>query len=454
MIRALLIFLMISLALGGCAGPKRLPPVGSEPIPESKPRPGVPLLIGVGLLEEAPRIEVRATGPCLVLDGDTGRRLSRWTDAMDPVLCIREGNSVNWRCGGEVGTAPSVVLQPVDPETLVGHDESEYRGEFLVLPAPRGGGLTLVNNVELESYLQGVVPWEIGRHDRSRLAALKAQAVAARTYTVAHLGIRRSHGFDVYASVMDQVYRGAAGEDALCNEAVRQTAGLVLRSGGEEIGAFYSACCGGVSSQVEEVWARDARPYLVSRADRVGGRGKAFCADSRYFNWRETWSPDRLEEILGETLPAYLDYVGEGGRGQWAGQSFAPRSGNSDPRGPGRLRDLEILERTTSGRVARLAVETDAGTYYVRGDRTRWVLRPAGGNPAILRSALFEVELVHRDGQLAEISIRGKGYGHGIGLCQTGALEMARQGFTFRAILSHYYQGALLTDITGSTDDD
>ena len=83
----------------------------------------------------------------------------------------------------------------------------------------------------------------------------------------------------------------------------------------------------------------------------------------------------------------------------------------------------------------------------MRGDRVRWVLAPASGNPAILRSALFEVELVWRDGDLAEVAARGRGYGHGIGLCQAGSLAMAQRGHSYQAILGHYYPGAVLTSV-------
>jgi stage II sporulation protein D len=339
-----------------------------------------------------------------------------------------------------------VILQPTDPAHRVLHDGRQYRGEFLILPSPKSPGLTLVNNLDLEDYLRGVVPWEIGRHGEDKLAALAAQAVAARTYTISHLGARSEHGFDVFATVMDQVYQGAKDEDELCNQAIDRTRGLVLRSGGEEIEAYYSACCGGVSSNIHEVWPLGDKPYLTSHADAVRG-SRPFCADYRYYDWREEWTVSQLEAILARTLPEYLDYMGEGSRAAWAGPRFRPARRGDNGAVPGRLKDLEILEKTTSGRVAKLALRTEAGEYLVRGDRVRWVLAPASGNPAILRSARFEVELTYRDGGLAEIAARGKGYGHGIGLCQSGALEMARQGHDYRSILEHYYRGAVLQKV-------
>ncbi len=432
--------------LGACAGPKRTQPVDTEPRPDPVPTDGTPTLLGVGLLENQNTLEISANGGALVLDGTSGRRLAR-LDGSDQVVCSRSGHQVAWRVAGLHGTSDSVILQPVDPGHRVIHGESEFRGDFLVRPTPGGGGLTLVNNLDLESYLLGVVPWEIGRHDRNRLAALEAQAVAARTYTLSHLGTRKSRGFDVYASVLDQVYKGAVDEDPLCNFAVENTAGLVLRFEDQEIEAFYSACCGGVSSNIEEVWPRDPKPYLISHPDSPKGGGDAYCSTSSHFHWREVWTVGQLEEIMRRSLPEYVEYITQPGRSEWAGPVFSPRDGSASVDKPGRLRNLEILARTTSGRVAKLAVTTDAGVYHVRGDRVRWVLKPADGNPFILRSAMFEVELVRDGDRLVEVATRGRGYGHGIGLCQTGALVMAEQGKSVKAILDHYYPGAELTKV-------
>ena len=98
------------------------------------------------------------------------------------------------------------------------------------------------------------------------------------------------------------------------------------------------------------MWAREGRPYLVSHPDGPAD-GEPWCAESRYFHWRETWTRAQLEAILARTLPEYLDYATSNGREVWAGVPFTPRHGGADPRRPGGLRGLEILRRTTSGRV-------------------------------------------------------------------------------------------------------
>src|SRR5690606_14381439 len=139
-----------------------------------------------------------------------------------------------------------------------------YRGTATVR-TPRPGRVTVVNEVDMEQYLLGVVPYEIGRVGPELLEASKAQAVAARTYAYRYLGRRASLGFDVFATVEDQVYGGAEGEHPPVSEAVLATAGEILTYRGEPIEAFYHSTCAGQTAAIEEVWPQEApRPYLIS----------------------------------------------------------------------------------------------------------------------------------------------------------------------------------------------
>ena len=434
------------LALGvcGCGGPKRLPPVitAAESVPGLKA--AAPALLGIGLAEDRAAIVLVTGGPSVLTSAEDGSRLLAVNETGRKVVLERRGPRVFWRSGADSGSATRIRLEPLDPGDLPVFDGRSYRGDFLVVPSPGGNGLTLINNVDLEAYLRGVVPWEIGRHDKSATAALEAQAVAARTYTISHLQERADHGFDLFADVMDQVYKGSDGEDPLCNLAIRRTRGLVLESGSELVEAYYSACCGGTTSRIEKVWPRSARPYLVDHPDAPGPGDEPFCSQYKYYTWSQSWSPGQLTAILQRTLPEYHEAFATGARARWAGPIFSPQSRTANPLQPGELLDLEILDRTPSGRVATLAVTTTAGTYRVRGDRVRWVLARPGPGGGILRSAMFDLEL-ERDGHgITSVTARGRGYGHGIGMCQAGALVMARRGYDFAAILSHYYPGSRL----------
>lgn len=138
--------------------------------------------------------------------------------------------------------------------------KGRYRGRIEVAPN-RQGTLSVINSVDLETYLRGVVPREMGPWAYPSLEALKAQAVAARTYAVANLGKRKAEGYDLVDTVSDQVYGGADGEQSLSNLAVQQTEGLVATYGGKPIQALFMADCGGGTVDVSWVFGGEA-PYL------------------------------------------------------------------------------------------------------------------------------------------------------------------------------------------------
>jgi len=449
---------------GGCAGRRRGPVVAPPPVvvvppdaagtplptpadtltPEAGPflHRAEPVWLAIGLASGKPRLDLTVEGETELLDGEGGRVLARLPAGAACVLEAGRGG-VAWRGGGRDGTAAAPLrLRPVDPRHGLVWNGAPYGGEMRVL-RPQSG-LTLVNAVEMEEYLRGVVPWEIGRPGQGGLAALEAQAIAARTYSLAHRGDRSGLGFDLWADVQDQVYHGRRDTDRWCDQAVANTRGLVLRHEGREIEAYYCSTCGGRTSDVHEVWPREARPYLVSIAD--GPPDSSWCRGSPLFRWQKSWSAADLERVLQRTLPEYLQWLSASpARRDWAGEGFAPARAGVDARRPGRLRGLAIAERTSCGRVARLDIRTDAGVYRIRGDRVRWVLAPVEGRFSILESASFDLTVDQgRDGALRRVSVDGRGFGHGVGLCQHGALAMARAGRSFREILAHYYPGARL----------
>lgn len=445
------LLLVVVLASGGCAARKRVGVTTSSPTPSAVPIPSPasgPRLVRVGLVAGEDVLRLGIGGATDLLAGDDRSRRARAELGETLLLSIDRG-AVTWRLGARSGrAADALVLRPVDPSAHLVWDERPYAGEFRILA--RADGLTLVNVVEVETYLRGVVPWEIGRPGRDALAALEAQAVAARTYLASHLGAREALGFDVWAGVSDQVYRGLHGVDDWCDRAIAATAGRVLRFEGREIEAYYSSTCGGRSSRIEEVWSQDSRPYLGSRRD-VDPDGRDWCADSPQYRWTTEWSAADLERSLAETLPDFLDWLSESPRRRdWNGTPFQPARPGADARRPGRLRSLEIVARTTSDRVAVLELHMDSGVYRVRGDRTRWVLAPVEGRFSILRSAAFTLKTEYAtDGSLLRVLAEGRGFGHGIGLCQTGALGMARAGRSVEQILAHYYPGARLEALDG-----
>jgi stage II sporulation protein D len=159
--------------------------------------------------------------------------------------------------------AAPVDIYPTDHETRVLYDGKAYRGSLRVSVNLRGL-VTVINRLNLEEYLYGVVPAEMGPKRYDEVEALKAQSVAARTYALAHRGQFEAEGYDLCATPKCQVYSGLSAEDPVSNAAVDATRGLVLASGGHFADALFVSTCGGRTENVENIFGEPAAPYLVS----------------------------------------------------------------------------------------------------------------------------------------------------------------------------------------------
>lgn len=285
-----------------------------------------------------------------------------------------------------------------------------YRG--LLSLSGSGSVIRAVNTLYIEEYLRGVVPSEIGDRTQDELEAVKAQAVAARTYAMAHLGQYDGEPYDLKATVADQVYDGADSEVDMVSYAIDQTVGVVASYQDALIDAYYHSTCGGTTDDIQDVWEKPARPYLRGVAD------DSSCSWSKYFRWTERFTEPQLRSRLEQFLSS------DRGRELRIGQ----------------LADLQIGERTPGGRIERLSVRTEDDTYRFFKDRIRWAIGRSGSSSLILPSAKFDIELGRGEsGQLNDIVLHGSGYGHGVGMCQCGAIGRSRDGWTYDMILKHYY---------------
>ena len=297
-----------------------------------------------------------------------------------------------------------------------------WRGTLKVFLNPRGK-LTLADRLPLETYLLGVVPGEIGALSEAMIEAGRAQAVAARSYTLFYRGRRADEGFDLYGTVEDQMYGPVEAERPLATRCVHGTAGVVALADGWPIRANYCSTCGGITADVWEGWPTDPLEYLTSHRDRGGEHGPDYCATSQLYRWREEWPEREFASNLALYGPAFGVTLPAGGVGQ--------------------IVNVEVLQRSRSGRVWRLEVRTTTGAIEIPAYCCRQVLRRAGNGAAIVRSNLFKVD-VRRDratGRALSVVASGAGSGHGVGLCQTGALGMARAGKSAEVILHSYYPG-------------
>lgn len=298
-----------------------------------------------------------------------------------------------------------------------------YRGRIHVI-AGGARGLTLVNRLGVEGYVAGVVGPEIGARRPDEEAAVLAQAVVSRTFALGNRGRYESLGFDAYADVRDQVYNGVAAETPQVWTAVRRTAGQVLRYRGEVIDAFFHSTCGFSTAGVEEAFSTArARPYLRPVSDANGG-GHYYCDISPRFRWREEWDAQKLRAIFTRTLPALMPIGGDG---------LQP------------ITDVQVSRKTSSGRVAELRIEFERGDVRIPGSDVRLVLRPEAGRA--LNSTAFQLTVTKDSGHVTRLVAAGAGSGHGVGMCQWGAIGRARAGHDYRRILSTYFPGTTLDRI-------
>ena len=320
-----------------------------------------------------------------------------------------------------VVAASPVTVQTEDPSALVVVDGQRYRGSLLL---QRGStGVTVVNRVPLEWYVQAVTAVELGFRAPADRQAVMAQAVAARTYALRYRGRREALGFDLYPTEADQVYSGVGVEKPEVNEAVRLTAGQVLTFRGEPIEALFHSTCGHSTEASSEVFrSEQVVPYLRAVSDRSGsGPAGYYCSISPRFRWREEWDGAALSATLARTLPA-----------------VAGAAANN----LGRVTAVRVTQTTPMGRVKEMVVETTEGPFTVPGWQVREVLRPAPDRQ--LQSNQFQLREERRGNDLVRLVASGAGSGHGVGMCQWGAVGRSRAGQRYDRILAAYYPGTQL----------
>jgi stage II sporulation protein D len=287
-----------------------------------------------------------------------------------------------------------IRLEPRTKDAVVYVGGKPYRGSLEV--KWRAPGLMVINKLDLEEYLYGVVPKEAPT--QWEMAALRAQAIVARTYALYKRTRQANRDYDVAAQyIRDQHYEGYGVEHARTTQAVNDTQGLVLTCHGELIPAYYHAESAGYTENSEQVWSS---PHPCLRAVKA-----PMHPASPYLQWSASSS---LQDI----------------RAALVRQGYAM----------GAIRLLEPIERSATGRITRLKISHKAGETVMRGSDFRLAL-----GPEVIRSTRFTVQI--RDGRAF---FSGQGWGHGVGLCQWCSQEMAALGYDHEAILTHYYQGAKL----------
>lgn len=283
------------------------------------------------------------------------------------------------------------------------------------------GKLTVINELKMEKYLRGVVPNEIGSVTEDLAEAAKAQAVAARTYAFKKKGRRAKLGFDLYGDVRDQVYKGVTSETELTGKAVKDTRGKVLVHDNKPIDAFYHSTCGGKTAGIDEVWSGEPVSYLQVGRDNFGTGD--FCSSSPKYRWQDNWAGSALESVIKERI-------------------FDVTKQDTSGISVERLYNLAVLNRGPSGRASKIKIGFETKEFLLTGEQFRRVVRNEGH---ILKSSLFRLGLKrNEDLTIDSVVVSGAGFGHGLGMCQWGARNMAKDNFSFEQILKAYYRGATI----------
>ena len=358
--------------------------------------------VQVGLETNKTEHTVTANVPFNVTDEKGKRTYVKLRANQKAVVAIgKKGITVN---GKEISASKvAVVVNSKSKKGILKLDGTPYRGNLCIDQRKGKTKLTAVNEVMLEDYLYGVVPNEMSYSWPTE--ALKAQAVAARTYVLHDMKKHASEGYDVCATTHCQVYRGQQKENARTNEAVDKTQGEYLAHKGKAILSLFHASGGGYTENSENVWGKK-EPYLRGVPD---------------YN-KSPWEVKMICEKLSAALKKNGKSVGEVRKIKLSKLDKQPVREN---------------DRGVSGRVRTMTIEGEKGSVQVSGNEMRSMLG--------LKSTLFDIDKRTFSGKESEsFTISGYGFGHGLGMSQWGAKAMAEKKKDYEEILKHYYSG---TDI-------
>ena len=318
-----------------------------------------------------------------------------------------------------------------------------YRGriEFVLDDT---GGITVVNELPLENYLQGVIPSEMP--SAFPLEALKAQAICARSEAINKIGIRHAYApFDVCDDVHCQVFSGTTNLSSRTNTAVRETRGEFMIYDHGIVQAFYSGVCGGHTENNENVWNMDAEPYLRGVVDgsASSSRKKWSLQNEKYVRMWIDGYPDMYCNTATNSVPHALNYGKKYYRWQVVYTRKKLQTLIEQKTGIrfGQLLDLVPLKRGVSGRIMELKIRGTQKSFVLKKEL---LIRQTMSATTLYSSCFYVTRIGRKNKPPATFVLRGAGWGHGVGMCQIGAARMALSGLACENILKHYYKGTFL----------
>jgi stage II sporulation protein D len=361
--------------------------------------------VRVGLFQNELPGEITVTGPCQIYEDTSAAPLFRVPGGGRAVFSV-QGELVTAWVRGLPRLAARYFITPAAKRSLVlGTNKTHCRSiPGRVTVVVRSGRLLAVAHVPEEGYIASVVSGELPGGWPPE--AVRAQAVAVRSFLRRSMGRHGKEGYDVCDITHCQVYRGAESDRSIF-ELVRSTGSKILTWNGRPIEALYTSCCGGRTASVQQAWGGDtSQPYLRSVDDGTN------CQGSPDYRWSLKLSLARMSGIAA----AITGHRAAG------------------------FKSVAIGERTTAGRAAQVSIQYGDTTYNYSGEKFYRLFGKAWRWHR-LKSTWFEVKQDARG-----LCFTGRGLGHGAGMCQWGARGMAERGCGYREILEHYYPGAVLAD--------
>jgi stage II sporulation protein D len=307
----------------------------------------------------------------------------------------------------------------LEPASADGHfvfRGKEYGGSVLFAPAA-DSVLYVINQLSIEDYLKGVLPSEINTIRLAYFEAMKAQAVCSRTYALKRINENQNRAYDLENTSVDQVYSGFDSHTQLADRAVAETRGIVLSYQGNLADVYYHSTCGGHLEQADQVWPAINEPYLNGGVDAVSDTFS--CSISPYFRWQEVRSLRQLDSSF------YSNYGRSGLYREPADTMYLQFN-------------LRVKQRSASGRIKEMEIGYDDTTVTLNGYAIRQFFGLSPVSP--LRSTLFFLTQPND----TTLELHGAGYGHGVGMCQYGAMDMSSRSFRYYHIISKYFPGTIL----------
>ncbi|MBI3831321.1 MAG: SpoIID/LytB domain-containing protein [Planctomycetes bacterium] len=364
--------------------------------------------VRVAVVRDAQEVRIAATDGALVVKNGTGSVLAQIADRNEAVLRLSpSGLTLDGRSLGLLRSMRITKTAEAGRVSLDGVELGE-KADLFIDPA-RNNTLSAVAYVGIEEYLVGVLAGEVP-YDRWGAEALKAQAITSRTYALYQMKIHANEACDVESTVMSQVFKPGNRNNVVLNRAVNGTRGLVLTSGGRIFPAYFHSTCGGATARGTSVFADS--PAVGT----LNGVACPFCAQSPSYRWHAELTRDEI----GRRLRAFPDL---------AGQTI------------GTIQGLDFLGGSAaSPRAESVRVRHSGGVLTMSANRFRIAV-----GPGVLKSVLLERVTATPTG----FAFDGRGFGHGVGLCQYGSNGMAEKGYTCEQILGFYYPGGELTKVYG-----